>query len=275
MENILINIDSRYRDKQKYSNPGLFTFELDEPLKNIKNIRLSSIELPTTFYTFSEKYYNTFFKIVTENDTFDIQIKNGNYTPDTIISTLQTIFDNINQEYTTTFNISWDPIDYKVTISSNIKFGFIFANSYTLQTLGYLLGYRLNDESYDLNNQQSVIVNGNNVYFWTGNTFLDTTKDEYLFVRINDYGNIYNQTKHRNLLAKIILFDSQFVFDNGANFLTKSYEFKQPINISKFEIELILPSGFTVDLNLIDFSLTLEIGQIYDSRQFVNNNFLI
>lgn len=275
MENILINIDSRYRDKQKYPNPGLFVFELEEPLKNIKNIRLSSIELPTTFYTFSEKYYNTFFKIITENDVFDIKIKNGNYTPDTIITTLQSIFDNINQEYLTMFNISWDPIDYKVTISSNIKFGFEFSNNNTLQTLGYLLGYRLNDTSYDYNNQPTTISNGNTIYFWSGDTFLDTTKDEYLFVRINDYGNIYNQTNHKNLLAKIILFDSQFVFDNGANFLTKSYDFKQPINIGKFEIELILPSGFTVDLNLIDFSLTLEVVQIYDSRQFGNNNFLV
>ena len=275
MENILINIDSRYRDKQKYSNPGLFTYELDEPLKNIKYIRLSSIELPTTFYTFSEKYYNTNFKIVTENDEFDIKIKDGNYTPDTIITTIQSIFDSINNEYSTEFNITWDPINYKVTILSNIKFGFIFSNNETLQTLGYLLGYRSNDNKYNYNNQQTMNIGGNEVYFWTGDTFLDTTKEEYLFVRINDYGIIYNQTKQKNLLAKVILFDSQFVFDNGANFLTKSYEFKQPVNINKLEIELILPSGFTVDLNLIDYSLTLELGQIYDSRQFNNNNFIV
>ena len=43
MENILINIDSRYRDKQKYLNSGFFIYEHDEPLKNIKYIRLSSI----------------------------------------------------------------------------------------------------------------------------------------------------------------------------------------------------------------------------------------
>jgi len=275
MENILINVDSRYRDKKKYINPGFFTYELDEPLKNIKYIRLSSIELPTTFYTFSEKYYNTYFKIVTENDIFDIKIKDGNYDSETIISAIQNIFTEINNEYATEFNISWDPIDYKITIKSNIKFGFIFSNDDTLQTLGYLLGYRQSDENYNYELQKSMIVNGSEIYYWVGDTFLDTTKEEYLFVRINDYGIIYNQTKKKNLLAKVVLFDSQFVFDNGANFLTKNYEFKQPVNINKLEIELILPSGFTVDLNLIDYSLTLEFGQIYDSRQFEKNNFIV
>jgi hypothetical protein len=272
MENILINIDSRYRDKKKYLNPGFFTYELNEPLKNIKYIRLSSIELPTTFYTFSEKYFNTYFKIVTETTVYDIKIKDGNYNSETIITAIENIFSNIND---ITFDISWDPIDYKITIESANKFGFIFSNDNTLQTLGYLLGYRQNDEKYNYELQPFKIVNGSRVYYWVSDSFLDTTKEEYLFVRINDYGVIYNQTKKKNLLAKVILFDNQFVFDNGANFLTKNYEFKQPVNINKLEIELILPSGFTVDLNLMDYSLTLEFGQIYDSRQFEKNNFIV
>ncbi len=275
MENILINIDSRYRDKQKYLNSGFFIYEPDESLKNIKYIRLSSIELPTLFYTFSEKYFNTYFKIITENDIFDIKIKDGNYNSDTIITTIQTIFDNINNDYNLDFNISWDPIDYKVTIISNVQFNFIFSNNKTLQTLGYLLGYRLNDNEYIIDKQPSKNINGNQIYYWTSDTFLDTTKEEYLFVRINDYGTIYNQINKNKLLAKIVLFDSQFIFDNGANFLTKKYEFKQPITINKLEIELILPSGFTIDMNLIDYSLTLELGQIYDSRQYEKNNFIV
>ena len=28
----------------------------------------------------------------------------------------------------------------------------------------------------------------------------------------------------------------QFIVDNGANFLTKTYKFKQPVNLSKFDI---------------------------------------
>ena len=275
MENILINVDSRFRDKKKYNNPGYFVFDLDEPLKNIKYIRLSSIELPTTFYTFSDKYQNTFFKIKTGNDEFDIKIKNGNYNPDTLITTIQHIFNEINIEYNSEFTILWDNIDYKVTITSNINFALIFLNDEIIQSLGYLLGYRQLDEYYILENQQIKLINGTQKFYWSGDTFLDTTKEEYIFVRVNDYGTIYNQIKKKNLLAKVILFDSQFVFDNGANFLTKNYEFKQLVNINKLEIELILPTGFTIDLNLIDFSITFELGQIYDSKQFSNNNFLV
>jgi hypothetical protein len=33
--------------------------------------------------------------------------------------------------------------------------------------------------------------------------------------------------------------NQQFIIDTGANFLTKAFNFKQPINISKLEIELV------------------------------------
>ena len=64
------------------------------------------------------------------------------------------------------------------------------------------------------------------------------------------------------------MFDAQYIVDNGSNFLTKLYKFKQPINISKLDIELISPIGYTIDMNDIDFSFTLELGQIYDSNLF-------
>jgi hypothetical protein len=110
-------------------------------------------------------------------------------------------------------------------------------------------------------------------YHWQGETYLDITKDEYLFLRINDYGVIYNYHREKTLLAKIILYDQQFVIDNGANFLTKLYNFRQPINLSKLEIELISSSGTRINMNLIDFSMTLECGQIYDSTKKENYNF--
>ena len=63
------------------------------------------------------------------------------------------------------------------------------------------------------------------------------------------------------------------VIDNGANFLTKTYKFKQPVNLSKFDIELVNQFGKTVDMNYIDFSMTLEVGQIYDSGDYDKYNF--
>ncbi len=261
MENILINIDSRFRDKKKYPNPGYFIYNLPTTLRNINYIRLSSIELPTTFYTFTEEYGNTSFIIETEANIYEVRIKSGNYAADFMINYIQGQLNIINNADSTNFSVSWDNIDYKVTFSNVTPFTLKFGNTGSNTPLGYYLGFRNDDTSYDMSFQNTYDDNGTTLYFWTSETFLDTTKEEYAFVRVNDYGNIFNDIRNTNLLAKIVLFEAQFVFDNGSNYLTKEYKFKNPTNITKLEIELLLPTGKTINMNSIDYSLTLEIGQ--------------
>lgn len=268
MENILINIDSRFRDKKKYPNPGYFIYNLPTTLRNINYIRLSSIELPTTFYTFSEEYGNTSFIIETEANIYEVRIKTGNYAADFMINYIQGQLNVINTADSTNFAVAWDNIDYKVTFTNVSPFTLKFDNNGSNTPLGYYLGFRNDNTSYDMTKQKTYNDNGTTLYFWTSETFLDTTKEEYAFVRVNDYGNIFNNIRNTNLLAKIILFESQFVFDNGSNFLTKEYKFKQPINITKLEIELLLPTGKTINMNSIDYSLTLEIGQTECSANY-------
>ena len=267
MENILINIDSRFRNKNIFPNPGNYTYSFNEPLKNITYIRLSSIELPNMYYSFNKQYLNTFFKILIDDNIFDIIIPDGNYSSDVMINKLQSLFNTINSINDTNFSISWDNINYKITIYNSNPFSLQFNNNNKLlHNLGYYLGFRYTDDNYLAENQSTIYNNGLLLYYWTSNTFLDVTKDEYLFLRINDYGIIYNDFRDKRLFAKIIMFDAQYIVDNGSNFLTKMYKFKQPINISKLDIELISPLGYTIDMNDIDFSFTLEIGQIYDSN---------
>uniref|UniRef100_A0A6C0H147 Uncharacterized protein n=1 Tax=viral metagenome TaxID=1070528 RepID=A0A6C0H147_9ZZZZ len=97
MENIIINIDTSYRDVISYPNAGLFTYKLNNSLKNITYIRLSSIELPVVYYTFTEKLFG--------NQKQDILIQEGNYDSNMIITEIQSKLDILNQNYGTTFNI--------------------------------------------------------------------------------------------------------------------------------------------------------------------------
>lgn len=276
MENILINVDSRFRNIKKYKNPGNFTYFLKEPLKNITSIRLATIELPTTFYTFLYAYNNITFSIISNGQKYDIQIEEGNYLHSNMITQIQSKFDYLNTNLGTKFSIVWDDINYKVTISENSPFTLLFYNDDDHRSLGNRLGYRGKDTDYLAENQSQLYnFTTNTIYYaWTSDTFLDITKDEYCYMRINDYGVIYNDIRPKSLLAKIILYDQQFVIDNGANFLTKEYIFKQPTTITKFEIELINILGNTIDMNLIDFSFTLELKQIYDSTKYDNYNFV-
>lgn len=277
MEKILINIDSRFRNLDKFPDPGNFVYNLKEPLKNITSLRLASIELPTTFYTFLSRYNNIDFTIIDSNGyDHTIIIEEGNYTSTAMMTYIQGILTQINLGFGTTFTISWDSINYKVTITNDTPFTLLFGNDKDHMSLGFRLGYRGSDTDYLLDNQGPYYDVTTNTfrYGWTGDTFLDITKDEYLFLRINDYGVIYNDIREKSILAKIILYDQQFVIDNGANFMTKSYQFKQPVNLSKFDIELVNSLGETVDMNLINFSLTLELEQIYDGNTYNNHNFV-
>jgi len=278
MENILINIDSKFRNIQQYTDPGFFVYHLDDILKNISFIRLASIELPTTFYTFLNIYNNISFTIILEDDTqLEFYIEEGNYTSELMISQIQKLLNIRNLQYNTKFTFTWDPINYKTAFSNDRPFTLIFGNDTTHVSLGYRLGFIYDDTTY-LSKNLGLTYNpttNTNSYIWSSDTFLNITKDEYLFLRINDYGVIHNNVREKSLLAKIILYDQQFVIDNGANFLTKLYKFKQPKNISKFEIELINSLGQTINMNFINFSLTLECGQIYDEKEYNKYNFTI
>jgi len=298
MENIILNIDSNFRDKNIFKDPGLFSYKLQVSLKNINSIRLSSIELPTLFYTFSRAYNNLSFKIVDPNGSESIiTIEEGNYDSAKLIDKIQIQLDDINNNNTTNYLISFNDINYKVNITNNQAFTLIFDNDannkdsnykptiptnkpYIFDTnfqnrhysLGNRLGFTLDNRGY-LDSNQGIDINGN--YIWEGESFLNVTNDEYLFLRVNDYGVIYNDVRNSALFAKIIIYNNQFVFDNSANFLTKSYEFKQPINISKLEFELVNRFGQTIDMKYMNYSMTLEFNQIYDKNLYQSRNFQI
>ena len=277
MENIIINIDSDFRNKKVFPNPGSFKYKLKESLKNISYIRLSSIELPLIYYTFTSQNNNINFIILYNDESFNIIIKEGNYDSANIVTEIQSKFDIINNNYSTNFKISWDIINYKITITNTDPFTLIFDNNNENRTLGNHLGYLQDNEGYLGTNQLTKydFATNTNLYFWTADTVLDITKDDYLYLRINDYGVIYNDVRTTGILAKIILYEAQFIVETGANFLTKSYQFKQPTTIHNFDIKLLNKRGQTVDMNYINFSFTLELGQIYDKNQYSNYNFQV
>lgn len=270
MENILINIDSGFRNKSVFPNSGHFVYTLDEPVKNISYIRISSIELPATYYTFQSKLNNITFTVLVNNDYnlyFVINLKEGNYTSDLFINYIQSQFDTINKTFLTKLHISWDTITYKTTISNNVCFTLLFDNDTDHVSLGNRMGFSGSNTSYLYNNQKSYLNETTllNVYAWVSETYLNITKDNYLFIKINDYGVIYNNNNiGKSILGKVTLYNTDIIFDNGANLLTKMYKFRQAVNINKLDIELLNPFGNTIEMGLVDYSLTIELGQIYN-----------
>jgi hypothetical protein len=90
---VSINSGSRYNPNGTISSS--FTLNLSETLKNVVKLKLYSVSIPYSWYTISEDYGSNFFYFKGDspginNETHDIriQIEPGNYSGDTLVSTL-------------------------------------------------------------------------------------------------------------------------------------------------------------------------------------------
>lgn len=265
MENILINIDSRFRNKTLYPNPGKFIYKLNEQIKNVSYIKVSSVEIPNLYFTFSEAKKSNSFLITVSGTRHLIKIEDGFYNSSQLLTNIQEQMDNLIPEKPT---IKLNLANGLVTIECNTNFSIDFSNETDYNSLGFYLGFR--EEQYIAS---SKVSSGSIVYYIKTEAQLNVIGDNYMFLKVNDYGKIYNFDKTEaaiyTFLAKIILNTgkTEQVFDN-ANFITKIFYFRQPINIEKFDIELLDPYCKIIDLVKMDFSFTLEIGVIYDSKLY-------
>ena len=140
--------------------------------------------------------------------------------------------------------------------------------------LGYRsLKYTLNIT--DISNDYYLLIPQMNIKLALieADAIVDIDGERYIFLKINDYGNLYlNHKTPIKVLGKIILNSSKenFIFINTTNYLYKSHKFISPVNINKLEIELLDYNGNRLDNGNCDFSITLELGQIYDENAYNN-----
>ena len=310
MENILLNVDSRFRMKDKYPNSAEFSYKVSEKIKNCKYIRVSSIEFPNLYWTFNYILKsNTFFNVtVTKICSCDPPFKfpttiipDGFYDSCSLLTQIQTQLDKLNTPATSTYDdpqvfaIKFNCDNGLVSITNSCPFSINFSNNNPIYpSLGYILGFReknIYTSVPDLTAPLSLLGKPTQ-YIITGDTPLEMTGDTYIFLRVNDYGVIKHDFKavasyskigytesaniqgNESMLAKIILNSNKTheVFDNGANFVTKSYTFRQPTNIQTLDIELLDPYGQIIQMGYLDFSVTLEFGVIYDTELYGETN---
>ena len=283
MENVIVNIDSRFRDKKKFPDAGKFTYTLTEKIKNCKYIRVSSMEFPNLYFSFSDKKMNVSFQLTCKNQTATIKIADGMYSSDLLLLAIQEQLDIFNKALINVkFAIKFNLRNGFVTLECNEAFTVDFSNSPSrYDSLGWQLGFRKN-----IYTAASKVTGNETSYYLTTESQLDVVGDHYIFLRMNDYGvvhhefeevykydssgNIVSKQKiqgNKNVLAKLVLAGNKTeqIFDNGSSFITKSYTFRQPVDITKFDIELLDPKGNTLDLVFMNFSLTVEIGTVFDS----------
>ena len=260
MNNLLINVNSKFSDLTKYTSSN-FIYHLNEEIKNIAYIKLGSIEFPTSMYNFLTSKNNVSFKIIDGSDEDIITLPDGNYTSDTILVKLQDILDDINESRTKDYALDLD-------INSG-KIFFTCTDTFTLDFTDIDLGYGNlgNHLGFKNNTYTGTTITADNV--------LNLNTPSYYFLKLNNIGSIKDNFVS-NAFAKIVrntgLFD--IIYEGQGDFTTKEVVFRSPINLSKLEVQVVDFKDRIIDLNGIDLSFTLEVGYVYDKKLYeeINNN---
>ena len=275
--NHIFNISSKFRsdNTQPVTN---FTYKFLKPLKNIISIRISSLEIPNSWYTFSQTLYNnTSFSILCPALPAPYRaftLPDGNY-PDAV-SFLNGLRNLINSApWTGLFELFFSETTGKLTVVNLAGNPFTLNFSPVVLTSGLTRTAALNATTRIVRPYQNGI--GYNMGFknmsytglstYTGEMVINTMENNYIFLSLGvDYPVIIHKSfvSQKTSFAKVLVNvpKNKIIFDDGSNTVTKEHYFRQPTNITTFQVMLFDEYEQFLDLNGLDFSFTVELVEV-------------
>jgi len=292
-KNELLCIDTKYRKNYYNTSSTNYLFDLPTTLKDVVGITLYDIVIPSSMWGINEKHLNNYFWIKKDSKWHFIRLQNGNYeTKDDIKNAVnnsiqlafqtQYIFFNINK-YTkqcvfgsndSSFNIYFnrEPLDLKNLVNNtDTSFNYIKENDEPnkinknlMQGLGWILGFR-KGEYLNQNHSNKVFVSEGIYDNWNPKT---------LFLIIDDFTNnsnnciisTFNDSLGKsNILARLqtnILSNTELTISNPNILEYTKRTYNGPVDINKLQIKIVDEFGRIIDLNNMDYSISLLIETI-------------
>jgi len=270
-----VNIDTRFQEE--YGKNEFFHFHFPQPIREVKSIFLTHIEIPFSFYNFSSQKGNDSFMITKDSTKkqYPIQIPTQNYgnvdlLKSSLNSSLQSFSDlsgKIQFQYDTnqklniyvsggTYLFEWNVSTSKIKIGSNVT---DYDKNLVKSRLGWALGFR--DVSFNVSSTK------------TADTVTDLNTTRYLFLVVDEYAQsnpnsfvtpLYNSFINKNVLARLQIDPylhkySTIITANPLNIQSDKRTYLNPTDIQKLKIQLVDEWGNSVDLNHFDFSFCLKI----------------
>jgi hypothetical protein len=280
-----LNLNTCFRSNYYNSNPCNFQYIIPAEIKNVVSLRLASIEIPNSWYLFSKIKTNNIFEIEINNNgtitNYEIIVPDGNYDNNTLqvylnntyfynsglpndLSYIEYFIDNYS--FKSKFKLTGIyPSNFCFTIKFNKD-----SNNNVMNTFGWIIGFRL--ATY------KTITN----YIESEGIF-DGGGDRYIYVSIDDYqynNNTLNMVcfdnsiMEKNIIAKIPMVNGKLslIVDDNTCSLTKTRKYNGPVNIRNLFIKILDQYGEIIDLNNMDYSLTLELELLYEGFNFKHIN---
>ena len=273
-----VNLNSCFRQNYLLQTSSNFQYNIPNGgINNVVSMKLLSIEIPNTWFLISHLKKNNRFKIEILLDGIcslhEIKIPDGNHDRDTLVEYINNNFLSCScTERLEHIEMKIDEFTNRTyfTLVNNPPENFIYSVYFVyddtdnmLETLGWILGFRL-----------ARYIKIDDILISEG--LFDGGGDRYIYVSINDYNNNYNDTNlicfedmsiSENIIAKIPLINGKFsLIMNENNYsLIKIRRYNGPVNINKLEIRLLDKFGNIIELNKMDWSLSLELEILYEN----------
>ena len=258
-----INIDTKFRDEYNANTTTNYNITFPQKVTEVRNMSVTNIELPMTFYNISENLGNNSMKITTGPTEIILKIPDGQYTQTSLVSYLTTVIDTatgsppipvitfaIVDNKTVVTAPSGYTIEFDIDSTGNFaKYNFKFR-------LGWILGFR--KQSYTFT---SIALKSE--------CLVDLSGPRYLYLVIDEFTGAGNQnsflTISRNVLARIPIslqiypFMSVYPFHRTNGLLSDVRSYTGKVDIQKLNVQLVNENGIVMDLNGADFSFCLRL----------------
>lgn len=262
-----VSIDSRFADRQ-FSCTGDFQIRMPSSTKNIMRIALSSIEIPNVEWVFSAARGNTVFQTSFDGVNWSapvVAVTDGNYDPATLVADVEAALQGVIPAATLTYYSATQQVVLNLPAGQYVRWldpDLTAKSRATHWGLGYYLGFRAPVTGPGTTAAPSIVLTESNPYYLIQLQAPDPL--EGLQHRLYDGSWL-------GAFAKVVLRNGIYTtinFDDGGNMLRKEYTFLSPTNITNLRIRVLDPFGQVVNLHDVNWSLTLELYEVVNSRVY-------
>ena len=271
---LVLNIDSKYRENYHTTESADFAMDLNYPLHHVLSMKLNNIQLPNSWYNITEAYNNNYIIL----DDFTYTIPDGSYTNITLPQTFNSITgirlsDGVGRPFSTFYKITIDTNNARCTISKilasfpngpDMTFRLTEDSSDPRDSLGWLFGFRPDPDTGSIPNTWSG-YSGQTLY--TGTSTFNMGAFSYMYLVVDDFNingpelivaNLEDSYISGNILGIIRVNTANYQVVNADNYETQTRYYTKSVGINKLHVKLMDPDGDVINLNKMDFSLSLE-----------------
>jgi len=264
-----VNVDTKFSDDYQYGTNANYNITLPQPITDVKNMSVTNIEIPKTYYNISKNLGNTHLSVHDPNSniTHLIDISDGQYDAASLTSAINASITTAGLLFDISINENGKTLIYNVTQDYEIRFA-VDTNSNTdkygfKNKLGWILGFR--KTTYMI--VTTVKLESEYVSDLHGPRYLYLAVEEFNRGNQNSFVSpVVSSLINKNILARITMDNQNYGYGsilsgNTMNGLVisddRSYTGK--IDLLKLNVQLIDENGMPVMLNGLDFSFCLKV----------------